>query len=103
MFAMLRRVDWKRTYALTVVYGYMYDILFWPMAFWATTILTVRFDLQFPAPPLVPWEQLAVATANLAVIGAIQFARDKKADDVTTRRRPKADIVTTTTETKVEK
>ena len=73
----LRQVDWKRTYALTVVYGYMYDILFWPMAFWMTTFLTVRTGIQWPAPPLVPWEQLAVATANLAVIGSIQFLTDR--------------------------
>jgi len=77
MYNWLRQVDWKRTYALTVVYGYMYDILFWPMAFWATTFLTLRTGVQFPAPPLVPWEQLAVATANLAVIGSIQFLTDR--------------------------
>lgn len=69
--------DWKRTYAITVVYGYMYDILFWPMAFWATTIGTQVTGFQWPAPPLVPWEQLAVATANLAVIGTVQLMRDK--------------------------
>jgi hypothetical protein len=73
----LRQLDWKRTYALTVVYGYMYDILFWPFAFWASTIITLRTGIQFPAPPLVPWEQLAVATANLAVIGTVQFFQDK--------------------------
>ena len=77
----LATLDWKRTYALTVVYGYMYDIIFWPFAFWATTILTARTDLQWPAPPLVPWEQLVAATANLAVIGAVQFMRDKVKGD----------------------
>lgn len=71
-------LDWKRTYALILVYGYGYDILFWPFAFWATTIATVLTGVQWPAPPLVPWEQLAVATANLAVIGAIQLRRDKQ-------------------------
>jgi hypothetical protein len=74
----LKDMDWKRTYALTVVYGYMYDILFWPFAFWASTIITLRTGVQFPAPPLVPWEQLAVATANLAVIGTVQFLQDKR-------------------------
>lgn len=73
----LATLDWKRTYALTVVYGYMYDILFWPFAFWFTTFMTLRTGIQWPAPPLVPWEQLAVATANLAVIGTVQFVRDK--------------------------
>lgn len=69
--------DWKRIYALTVVYGYMYQIIFWPMAFWLTTILTLRTDLQWPAPPLLPWEYLLAATANLAVIGSVQMLRDR--------------------------
>lgn len=73
----LRSVDWKRTYALTVVYGYMYNLIFWPPVFWVTTILTLRTDEQWPAPPLVPWEHLLTATANLAVIGAVQFMREK--------------------------
>ena len=83
MLTFLKGVDWKRAYALTVVYGYMYDILFWPFAFWATTIGTQVTGVQWPAPPLVPWEQLAVATANLAVIGTIQFVRDRKFGNAT--------------------
>ena len=71
------RNDWKRLYAWIVVYGYGYDVIFWPFAFWATTFLTLRTGVQWPAPPLVPWEQLAVATANLAVIGTVQFLQDK--------------------------
>jgi hypothetical protein len=70
-------IDWKRLYALTVVYGYMYNIIFWPFAFWATTFLTLLTPMQWPAPPLVPWEHLAAATANLGVIGMVQFARDR--------------------------
>jgi len=67
----LAKVNWKRTYALTVVYGYMYQIIFWPFAFWAMTLLAME------VPPIIPWEQLAVATANLAVVGGVQFMRDK--------------------------
>lgn len=74
-------LDWKKAYAIIVVYGYAYDILFWPFAFWGSTLATVLSGTQWPAPPLVPWEQLAVATANLAVIGAIQLRRDKVAAD----------------------
>lgn len=81
MLTWLRNVDWKRTYALTVVYGYMYQIIFWPFAFWGSTILSLRTQVQWPAPPIIPWEQLGVATANLAVIGSIQFLRDRKKDD----------------------
>jgi hypothetical protein len=69
--------NWKRIYALTVTYGYMYDIILWPIIFWLTTIITVFTPWQMPAPPLVPWEQLAVATGNLLVIGAVQFVRDR--------------------------
>lgn len=72
-------VDWKRTYALTVVYGYMYQIIFWPCLYWISTILTLRTDTQWPAPPILPWEHLLAATANLAVIGGVQFMRDREA------------------------
>lgn len=70
-------LDWKRAYAVTVVYGYFYDIVAWPLVFWSTTLLTEVTGRQWPAPPLVPWEQLAVATANLAVIGGVQMLREK--------------------------
>lgn len=70
--------EWKRVYAWVVVYGYMYDIVVWPVLFWTTTLLTEFTNRQWPGPPLVPWEQLAVATANLAVIGAVQLMRDRQ-------------------------
>jgi hypothetical protein len=60
-----------------VVYGYAYDVVLWPLVFWASTLLTAFTGMQWPAPPLVPWEQLAVMTANLAVIGIVQVQRDK--------------------------
>jgi len=82
VFETLRRVDWKRAYALTIVYGYMYVILIWPWFFWLTTVLTLWTGKQWPAPPIIPWEQLAVATANLAVIGSVQFMRDRVRPEV---------------------
>lgn len=74
---MFDELDWKRAYALTIVYGYFYQIVFWPFAFWFSTILTLRTEVQWPAPPIIPWEQLAAATATLATIGGVQFLRDK--------------------------
>jgi hypothetical protein len=83
---MFKSDEWKRIYAWVVVYGYAYDIIFWPYAFWASTIVTSVTGFQMPAPPLVPWEQLAVATANLAVIATVQLMRDKaKAEGVESR------------------
>lgn len=97
----LSDLDWKRTYAITVVAGYMYDILFWPLAVWFTTIGTMVTGNQWPAPPLVPWEQLAVATANLAVIGYVQFKRDKlEVEAVTGISTPATAETETNTETK---
>jgi len=75
------RSDWKKIYALTVVYGFIYNIVAWPVVFWITTIITLRTDVQWPAPPLVPWEHLAVAVSNLAVIGTVQLMRDKTQKD----------------------
>lgn len=74
----LRNLDWRRTYALTVVYGYMYQIIVWPYLFWGTTILTLWTGNQWPAPPIIPWEQLVAATANLAVVGTVQLLRDRE-------------------------
>jgi hypothetical protein len=68
--------EWKRVFAWVVVYGYAYDVIGWPLIFWGTTLLTEFTGRQWPGPPLVPWEQLAVATANLAVIGGVQLMRD---------------------------
>lgn len=72
------RDNWKQNYAAIVVYGYLYDIVAWPLLFWASTIGTSVTGTQWPGPPLVPWEQLAVATANLAVIGGIQMMKDRQ-------------------------
>jgi len=72
--------EWKRVFAWVVVYGYAYDVIGWPLLFWGTTLMTEFSGRQWPGPPLVPWEQLAVATANLAVIGGVQLFRDRAAN-----------------------
>lgn len=72
------RDNWKQNYAAIVVYGYFYNILFWPMILWATTIGTLVTGHQWPAPPLVPVEFLYAATANLLVIGGVQLLKDKQ-------------------------
>lgn len=69
--------DWKRSYAVIVVYGYLYNIVLWGPLFWLTTLLTSWTSRQWPAPSLLPWEHLAAATGNLAVIGGLQFLRDR--------------------------
>lgn len=71
------RDNWKQNYAAIVVYGYFYNILFWPMIMWITTIGTLVTDRQWPAPPLVPVEFLMAATANLLVVGGVQIFKDK--------------------------
>jgi hypothetical protein len=72
--------DWKRVFAWIVVWGYAYDVIIWPFVFFATTLLTTFTKIQWPGPPLVPWEQLAVMTANLAVIGGVQLLKDREAN-----------------------
>lgn len=69
--------DWKRVFAWTCVYGFAYNVIFWPLAFWGTTWGTLVTGFQWPGPPLVPWEQLAAMTGMLAVVGGVQIARDK--------------------------
>lgn len=72
--------DWKRVFAWVVVWGYAYDVIIWPFVFFVTTLLTTFTGVQWPGPPLVPWEQLAVMTANLAVIGGVQLLKDREAN-----------------------
>ena len=70
--------DWKLAFAWICVWGYAYDVVIWPLVFWITTLLSTFTRWQWPAPPLVPWEQLAVMTANLAVIGTVQLFKDRQ-------------------------
>jgi len=91
------RDNWKENYAVTVVYGYMYDIIVWPLLFWGTTLLTEFTGRQWPGPPLVPWEQLAVASANLAVIGGVQLLKTREAN-----RQTPATVIESSVEKTVE-
>jgi hypothetical protein len=82
--------NWKRVFAWVCVWGYAYDVIIWPLVFWITTLLTEFTSRQWPAPPLVPWEQLAVMTANLAVIGSVQLFREREANRAGEERKPGA-------------
>ena len=82
-FLLRFRDNWKQNYAAIVVYGYAYDIIAWPLLFWGTTIGTAATGFQWPGPPLVPYEQLLAATANLAVIGGVEIWRESKRKEPT--------------------
>lgn len=69
--------DWKRGIALVILWAYGYQLVFWPLAFWGTTLLTLFTGMQWPAPPIVPWEQLMTGTTTLATVGGIQAWRDR--------------------------
>lgn len=69
--------DWKRGIALVILWAYAYQLVAWPLVFWATTLLSAFTGLQWPAPPVVPWEQLVAGTTTLAAVGGIQTWRDK--------------------------
>lgn len=68
--------DWRRGIALVILWAYAYQLVAWPLLFWLMTLLTLRTGVQWPAPPIVPWEQLGVGTTTLATVGGIQAWRD---------------------------
>ena len=74
--------DWKRGVALVILWAYAYQLVAWPILFWGTTLLTLFTGQQWPAPAIVPWEQLAAGTATLATVGGIETWRE------TTRQQP---------------
>lgn len=69
--------DWQRGIALTILWAYAYALIVWPTLFWLTAILTLRTGVQWPAPPIVPWEQLVSGTLTLASVGGIQAWRER--------------------------
>ena len=79
--------DWKRGIAGVILWAYAYQLVAWPMLFWLTTFLTIYTGMQWPAPPIVPWEQLVAGTTTLASVGGIQAWREhsdaRKADAIT--------------------
>lgn len=68
--------DWKRAIALIILWAYAYQLVAWPILFWGTGLLTLWTGNQWPAPAIVPWEQLATGTATLATVGGIQAWRE---------------------------
>jgi hypothetical protein len=76
MFTWLSQHEWKHGIALVILWANAYQLIAWPLLFWATTIITAVSGFQIPGPPIVPWEQLFVGTATLATVGGIQTWRD---------------------------
>jgi hypothetical protein len=68
--------DWKRAIALVILWAYAYQLVIWPLVFWATTLLSALTPIQIPAPPIVPWEQLFAGTTTLATVGGIERWRE---------------------------
>jgi hypothetical protein len=73
---LLNPEDWKRGIAMVILYAYAYQLVAWPILFWLTTLLTLLTSVQWPSPPIVPWEQLTAGTATLATVGGIQVWKD---------------------------
>jgi hypothetical protein len=73
----LKPDDWRRGYALVILWAYGYQLVVWPIWFNATVILSAIFDVSIPSPIIVPWEQLIAGTTTLASIGAIHAIREK--------------------------
>ena len=68
--------DWKRGIALVILWAYAYQLVAWPLLFWITLLLGKFTGEPWPAPGIVPWEQLAAGTATLAAVGGIERWRD---------------------------
>ena len=73
--------DWKLVFAWVCVYGYAYNVMAWSFTFWLTSLATTFTGVQWPAPPLVPWEQLTAMSATLIGIGTVQLFKSKKKDE----------------------
>lgn len=69
--------DWKRGIAMVILWAYAYQLVAWPLLFWATCLLTMWTGQHWPGPPVVPWEQLLTGTTTLATVGGIQAWRDR--------------------------
>jgi len=76
MLRWLNPDDWKRGIALVILWAYAYQLVAWPILFWAMTLLTKFTGDPWPAPAIVPWEQLVSGTVTLAAVGGIERWRD---------------------------
>lgn len=72
--------DWKRSIALVILWAYAYQLVVWPVLFYASVIATAH-GLTWPAPVIVPWEQLLAGTTTLATVGGIQAWRERGVGD----------------------
>lgn len=68
--------DWKRGIALVILWAYGYQLVAWPILFYVSAIATAH-GLTWPAPVIVPWEQLLAGTTTLATVGGIQAWRER--------------------------
>lgn len=64
--------DWKHGVAIVILWAYFYQLVAWPAIFWFMALLTLWTGVQWPAPPIVPWEQLTAGTTTLAAVGGIE-------------------------------
>lgn len=62
---------WRQHVATVIVLAYAYQLVAWPLLFWLSVLA------EWPAPPLLPWEHLAVGTGTLASVLGIDIVRDK--------------------------
>jgi hypothetical protein len=78
VFNWLKPEDWKRSIALVILWAYAYQLVVWPIWFNLTVILSAIFNVNIPAPIIVPWEQLLAGTTTLGTVGGIQAWREKE-------------------------
>jgi hypothetical protein len=69
--------DLHRGTALVILWAYGYQLVLWPMLFYASVIATAH-GLTWPAPVIVPWEQLMAGTTTLAAVSGIAAWKDKE-------------------------
>jgi len=62
---------WRQHVASVITLSYGYQLVAWPLLFWVSVIF------ELPAPPLLPWEHLAVGTGTLATVLGLDITRDK--------------------------
>jgi hypothetical protein len=77
IISLLNPEDWKRGIAMVILWAYAYALIVWPFLFWVTTLLTMLTGMQWPGPPLIPWEHLTTGTVTLGTVGGIQAWREK--------------------------
>ena len=77
LLASISPEDWKKSIAIIIVWGYGWQIVVWGPLSWIILLISHFTDRNLPIPPILPWEQLAAATATLATVGGIETWREK--------------------------